>query len=297
MKIKIPQIRIIPTESGFVRGQRDVSFDLTIGGINDFASQKIDNNFLQTHSAHYMKLDDYDLYTLSSYTNRSHQWITPFMRSGKLPGLRELKLVVQDTLLAPLFFQMLTMSDKGVRLFGKKPLSAEMFSDTQHREYVRSTFTDRKTPVGTRYVAYQMLLRGNDFSERTMKMALATYVKDLARIMKASPKLADTMTVFRGVVTNTVGDKETFATKEFLSTSLSMELAGAYSESANGKGRLQRISVPKGSNVLALCVVNPFGDSGELEVLLSPGRYRVLSRGIHRELKGSKVKTNTLLKK
>ena len=296
MKIKIPQIRIIPTESGFVRGQRDVAFDLNTKNAGEFGSQKLDNSFLQSQSAFYMKLDDYDLYTLSSYTNRSHSWISPFVRSGKIPGAAELKMVVQDGLLAPLFFQIKKMADQKVKLFGKKSLSQEMFSNKDHREYVRNMFIDSNTPLGTKYTAYQMLLRGNDFSDRTMKMALNTYTKDLLRIMKSSPKTAGDMTVFRGVLTNTLGDKKTFSSKEFISTSLSMEIAGEYSESKNGKGRLQRIFVPKGSNVLALCIVNPFGDSGELEVLLSPGKYNVVSKGITRELKGMKVTTNNIRK-
>jgi hypothetical protein len=296
MKLKIPQIRIIPTETGFVRGQRDVSFDLNTKNDADFGSQKIDNRFLQSQSAFYMKLDDYDLYTLTTYTNRSHQWITPFIRSGKLPGATELKMIVQDGLLAPLFFQIKKMADQKIKLFGKKSLSKEMFTDKDHREYVRNMFTDSSTPLGTRYVAFQMLLRGNDFSDRTLKMALTTYVKDLTRILKSSPKTAENMTVFRGVLTDTLGDKKLFATKEFVSTSLAMEIAGAYSESKNGKGRLQRIVVPKGSNVLSLCIVNPFGDSGELEVLLPPGKYEIISKGVTRELKGMKVTTNTLKK-
>ena len=189
------------------------------------------------------------------------------------------------------------MADQKVKLFGKKSLSKEMFSDKDHREYVRTMFADPSTPLGTRYVAYQMLLRGNDFSERTMKMALHIYSKDLTRILKSSPKTTENMTVFRGVLSNTLGDKKTFASKEFISTSLSMEIAGAYSESKNGKGRLQRIAVPKGSNVLALCIVNPFGGGeGELEVLLPPGKYEVISKGVTRELKGMKVTTNNIRK-
>ena len=274
-----------------------MSFDLNTKNNGEFGSQKIDNSFLQTQSAFYMKLDDSDLYTLTTYTNRSHQWITPFIRSGKLPGTAELKMIVQDSLLAPLFFQIKKMADQKVKLFGKKPLSKEMFSDKDHREYVRNMFTDTNTPLGTRYVAYQMLLRGNDFSERTMKMALTTYVKDLTRILKSSPKTTDNMTVFRGVLTNTLGDKKTFTSKEFISTSLSMEIAGAYSETKNGKGRIQRIAVPKRSNVLALCIVNPFGGGeGELEILLPPGKYEVISKGITRELKGMKVTTNNIRK-
>jgi len=296
MKLKIPQIRIIPTETGFVRGQRDVSFDMNTKNDTEFGYQKIDNSFLQSQSAFYMKLDDYDLYTLTTYTNRSHQWVTPFIRSGKLPGATELKMIVQDGLLAPLFFQIKKMADQKIKLFGKKSLSTEMFTDKDHREYVRNMFTDSSTPLGTRYVAYQMLLRGNDFSDRTLKMALTTYVKDLTRILKSSPKTAENMTVFRGVLTDTLGDKKSFATKEFVSTSLAMEIAGGYSESKNGKGRIQRIMLPKGSNVLALCIVNPFGDSGELEVLLPPGKYEVISKGVTRELKGMKVATNTLKK-
>jgi hypothetical protein len=102
--------------------------------------------------------------------------------------------------------------------------------------------------------------------------------------------------VFRGLLSNTLDDKKTFTSKEFISTSLSMEIAGAYSETKNGKGRIQRIAVPKRSNVLALCIVNPFGDSGELEVLLPPGKYEVISKGITRELKGMKVTTNNIRK-
>ena len=188
MKIKIPQIRLIPTDSGFVRGQREISFDMATKNVDEFGSQKIDNSFLKIQSDFYMTLDDSDLYTLASYTNRSHQWVTPFIRSGKLPGSAELKMIVQDALLAPLFFQIMDMTDKKVQVFGKKPLSKEMFSDKEHREYVRTMFADRHTPMGTRYVAYQMLLRGNDFSNRTLKMALTTYVKDLTRILKSSPK-------------------------------------------------------------------------------------------------------------
>jgi len=296
MKIKIPQIRIIPTDTGFVRGQRDVAFDLNTKNADEFGSQKIDNSFLKRQSDFYMKLDDYDLYTLTTYTNRSHQWISPFVRSGKLPGTAELKMVVQDGLLAPLFFQIKKMADQKVKLFGKKSLSKEMFSDKDHREYVRNMFTDPNTPLGNRYKAYQMLLRGNDFSDRTMKMALNIYSKDLTRILKSSPKTTENMTVFRGVLTDTLGDKKTFTTKEFISSSLAMEIAGAYSESKNGKGRLQRIVIPKGSNVLALCIVNPFGESGELEVLLPPGKYEVISKGITRELKGMKVTTNNIRK-
>jgi hypothetical protein len=296
MKIKIPQIRIIPTETGFVRGQRDVAFDLNTKNADEFGSQKIDNSFLKRQSDFYMKLDDYDLYTLATYTNRSHQWVTPFIRSGKLPGTAELKMVVQDGLLAPLFFQIKKMADQKVQLFGKKSLSKEMFSDKDHREYVRNMFTDPNTPLGNRYKAYQMLLRSNDFSNRIMKMALTIYVKDLARILKSSPKTTENMTVFRGVLTDTLGDKKTFTTKEFISSSLAMEIAGAYSESKNGKGRLQRIVVPKGSNVLSLCIVNPFGDSGELEVLLPPGKYEVISKGNIRNLKGMKITTNNIRK-
>lgn len=297
MKIIIPQIRMIPGDTGFLRGQRDVSSELPVVGSNIFGSQQIDNDFLLRQSAHYMKLDDYDLYTVITYTNRSHQWIVPFMRSGKLPGVSELKMIVQDTLLPPLFFQIMAMTDKGVVLFGKKPLSLEMFSNKNHREYARNMFTNKSTPLGTRYVAYQMLLRGNDFSERTMRMALTTYAKDITRIMKASPGTVGKLTLFRGVITDTIGDKkEVIVAKEFMSTSLSMEIAGAYSEEKNGKGRLQRILVKKGSNVLALCIVNPFGIAGELEILLPPGKYEVISKGITRELKGMKITTNNIRK-
>jgi hypothetical protein len=48
--------------------------------------------------------------------------------------------------------------------------------------------------------------------------------------------------------------------------------------------------------VLALCIVNPFGSEGELEILLPPGKNEVISKGITRELKGIKVTTNNVRK-
>lgn len=36
------------------------------------------------------------------------------------------------------------------------------------------------------------------------------------------------------------------------------------------------------------------GDSGELEIMLPPGKYAVISKGVIRELKGGKIATNNL---
>jgi hypothetical protein len=74
----------------------------------EFFTQKVDDAWLAKQAAFMMKLDDHDLYTIVSYTSRSHQWITPFMRTGKLPGKKELKNIVQDDMLTPLFDSRLT---------------------------------------------------------------------------------------------------------------------------------------------------------------------------------------------
>ncbi|AGE53346.1 PBCV-specific basic adaptor domain-containing protein [Paramecium bursaria Chlorella virus Fr5L] len=293
--VKIPQIRLMPSDNGFMRGQRDITFKINTVSPEEFGTQPIDNSWLQAQAAYFMKLDNDDLYTLISFTVRSHQWITPFLRSGKLPGSKELKMIVQDSQLAPLFPQMRTLVDRGTTVFGKKSISKEMFTDVDHRKYVRNLFVDKKTPLGTRYVAFQMLLRGNDFSDRALKMALVTYNRDLKRLFAGSPATTKKMTVFRGVLTNLIGSKKVVQTKEPSSTSFSMEYAGAYSESNKGSGRIMRIELPKGSKCLALCIVNSFTEAGEFEILLPAGKFIVENTGIRRKLgKNVNVLTNTM---
>ena len=297
--VTIPQIRLLPSgdDTGFMRGQRDITFKINTVSPEEFGTQPVDNSWLQAQAAYFMKLDNDDLYSIISFTVRSHQWITPFLRSGKLPGSKELKMIVQDSQLAPLFPQMRTLVDRGTTVFGKKSISKEMFTDVDHRKYVRDLFVDKKTPLGTRYVAFQMLLRGNDFSDRALKMALVTYNRDLKRLFAGSPATTKKMTVFRGVLTNLIGSKKVVQTKEPSSTSFSMEYAGAYSESNKGSatGRIMRIELPKGSKCLALCIVNSFTEAGEFEILLPAGKFIVENTSIRRKLgKNVNVLTNTL---
>jgi hypothetical protein len=277
-----------------MRGQRDVAFDLKTVSTGEFGTQPIDEKWLQSQAAFFMKLDDDDLYTLISYTVRSHQWITPFLRSGKLPGAKELKMIVQEGQLAPLFPQIRTLVDRGSKVYGKKSISKNIFQNADHRKYVRDLFDDKQTPLGTRYLAFQMLLRGNDFSDRTLKMALTMYSKDLKRLIAASPATTKDMTVFRGVLTNLIGTKKIVTTKDPSSTSFSMEYAGAYSESNKGDGRIMRIELPKGSKCLALCILNSFTDTGEFEVLLPQGHFTVIETGIMRTFNKVKIATNTM---
>ena len=44
--------------------------------------------WLNAQADYIKKLDDYDFYTAMSYTVRSHQWIGPYMRTGKLTNVR-----------------------------------------------------------------------------------------------------------------------------------------------------------------------------------------------------------------
>lgn len=295
MRVTIPQIRLIPTDTSFVRGSRDVGFELkTVSSPSEFGTQPVDENWLKKQSDFFMKLDDDSLYSAIVYTNRSHQWITPFLRSGKLPGAKELKLIVQDSQLAPLYPQIRTLVDRGVKVYGKKSLNKNMFSNSDHRKYVRDIFDDKNSPLGTRYVAFQMLLRGNDFSDRTLKMALTMYAKDIKKIFATAPPASRNMTVFRGVLSNLIGDKKIVQTKEPSSTSFSMEYAGEYSESNKGGGRIIRIDIPKGSKCLALCVLNSFSDAGEFEILLPPGKFMVVETGVVRQFGKIKATTNTM---
>jgi hypothetical protein len=184
--------------------------------------------------------------------------------------------------------------DRGSKVYGKKSIAKNMFQNADHRKYVRDLFDDKKTPLGTRYVAFQMLMRGNDFSDRTLKMALTMYSKDLKRLFAASPATTKDMTVFRGVLTNSIGSKKIVVTKEPSSTSFSMEYAGAYSESNKGGGRIIRIDLPRGSKCLALCVLNSFSDAGEFEILLPPGKFTVIETGVKRTFGKVSVLTNTM---
>lgn len=296
MKIKFPQIKMIPTRDGFARGSRLSEHDLKTVSKEDFGTQPIDDKWLLKQSEFMMKLSDNDLYTVISYTTRSHQWITPFMRSGKIPGKKELKNIVEEGLLTPLYPQITTLADRGVKVFGKKTLDKTMFRDVEHRNYVRTLYEDKQTPLETRYLAFQMLLRGNDFSERTLKMALTVYVKDMKRIMNSAPPTTSDFVLFRGSLTNVVQKKHEIITKEFLSTTFSLHYALAYStnEKNSSKGRIMRILLPKGSKSLALCLVNPFDALGEFEILIQPGKFEVIDTNVVRNVGNRKIPTNTL---
>jgi hypothetical protein len=297
MSFNFPQIKMIPTADGFLRGERMSILNIKTVTPTEFGTQPIDDTWLAKQAAFMMKLDDHDLYTIVSYTSRSHQWITPFMRTGSLPGKKELKNIVQDDMLTPLFVQMTTLVSRGVKMYGKKVIDKEMFTDDAHRTYVRDLFLDASTPLDTRYLAFKMLLRGDDFSQMVMKMALTLYVSDLKRIMRMAPPVASDLTVFRGVLENIVQKKDVIVSKEYMSTTLSLNYALAYSTNRNNstKGRIMRIVVPKEHVCLALCIVNPFGPLGEFEVLLPPGSFKVFETNVRRTVGNKEKPTNTLI--
>jgi hypothetical protein len=290
---------MIPTADGFLRGERTTEMTIKTVPPSEFGTQRVDDAWLAKQAAFMMKLDDHDLYTVVSYTSRSHQWITPFMRSGKLPGKKELKNIVQDDMLTPLFVQMTTLVSRGVQMYGKKTIDKEMFTDDAHRKYVRDLFLDPATPLDTRYLAFKMLLRGDDFSDRVVKMALTLYVSDLKRIMRAAPPVVSDLTVFRGTLTNIVQKKDEVISKEYMSATLSLQYSLAYSTNRENstKGRIMRIVVPKGNKCLALCVINPFGPVGEFEVLLPPGSFKVVETNVKRSVGDQEKLTNTLVMK
>ncbi|AGE56755.1 PBCV-specific basic adaptor domain-containing protein [Acanthocystis turfacea Chlorella virus NE-JV-2] len=298
-KFRFPQIKIMPTADGFLRGERVSDLSIKTVSPEEFGTQKVDDAWLSKQAAFMMKLDDHDLYTIVSYTSRSHQWITPFMRSGKLPGKKELKNMVQDDMLTPLFVQMTTLVSRGVQMYGKKTVDKEMFTDDAHRKYVRDLFLDPGTPLDTRYLAFKMLLRGDDFSDRVVKMALTLYVSDLKRIMRAAPPVVSDLTVFRGTLTNIVQKKDEVVSKEYMSATLSLQYSLAYSTNRENstKGRIMRILVPKGNKCLALCIVNPFGPVGEFEVLLPPGSFKVTETNVRRSVGDQEKPVNTLVAK
>jgi hypothetical protein len=296
-RFRFPQIKLIPTADGFLRGERVTDLSIKTASPGEFFTQPIDDTWLAKQAAFMMKLDDHDLYTIVSYTSRSHQWITPFMRTGKLPGKKKMKNIVQDDMLTPLFVQMTTLVSRGVKMYGKKVIDKEMFTDDAHRTYVRDLFLDASTPLDTRYLAFKMLLRGDDFSQMVMKMALTLYVSDLKRIMRMAPPVASDLTVFRGVLENIVQKKDVIVSKEYMSTTLSLNYALAYSTNRNNstKGRIMRIVVPKEHVCLALCIVNPFGPLGEFEVLLPPGSFKVFETNVRRTVGNKEKPTNTLI--
>ena len=158
---------------------------------------------------------------------------------------------------------------------------------------------DKTTPLDTRYLAFKMLLRGDDFSDRVVKMALTLYVSDLKRIMRVAPPVASDLTVFRGTLTNIVQKKDEVVSNEYMSTTLSLNYSLAYSTNKNNstRGRIMRILVPKGNKCLALCIVNVFGPVGEFEILLPPGRFKVAETNVKRKVGDQEKFTNTLVAK
>lgn len=199
--------------------------------------------------ANYIRsLNDYDFYTAMSYTVRSHQWIGPYMRSGKLTQVKFTKPV---GFIMPLVYQILKVADSKRSDFERHILSLNLF--IQKEEYIKKMSTKIPNPV--------------------LKEALDLYIKDLKRIVSKAPPLPKTMFVYRGV------QDDIFKGKIGTRHKVDGFASAAYvPQSVYAPYNYLRIKLLKGTRVLLLQSLNDWTYEGEFEVLVNYGSHYIIRK-------------------
>jgi hypothetical protein len=192
-----------------------------------------------------------DLYTVASYTVRSHQWIGPWIRRTGNPTFTK-----PQGFIVPLYPQVMKLSKVW------PPGTDSMMDKLKTSKDPYTFFKDN--------ISY--------IPRNILDMVMNMYANDLQRIFKRAPPLPKTMYVYRGLSTDIFKGKvgSTHTLGEFAST-------GYVPQSVYGYDRYMRIKLLKGTRVLLLQGLNKWHDHGEFEILLNKGsHYIIRSRNVYR---------------
>lgn len=201
-------------------------------------------------------LNEYDFFTAMAFTNRSHQWISPYLYSGNLNNVYFSRNNGRRTV-PPLYPQIRSL------VFSKRVVTVEDMALLQR--ILNGTFNIKS------------------LNENFLKLAYKLYVDDLHRIIKNAPPLPRKMVVYRGLDTNMfkTGMKSVQTMPAFASASY-------VPNNMYGFQDYMKITLPRGSRVLLLQCLNPWLNSnqkpkGEYEVLLNKGtKYVIMQRDVRR---------------
>ncbi|AGE53308.1 PBCV-specific basic adaptor domain-containing protein [Paramecium bursaria Chlorella virus Fr5L] len=278
VQVEMPIIRLLNKDTRLLkRSEKIIKIPLTFrkGGAVDsrdivnMRKNNIDPTWFQAQIKYLKTLSDYDIWTVAAYTHRSHEWLGKYQRTGNLKYLPRF----EQEMPFPLFPQFTALIDSGY-----DPMKT---TKNTKEDPLLVKFKTTKD-LTEKYMVYVVMANKNMFSQKALELAVKMYIKDLKRILVASPPVRRNMVVYRGVTENVFDDENNSDVHYpyFSSTAYNPHYAADYAH--NGR-YLQRIRIPPGKHVLFLAPLNMFGSYGEYEILLPPCQFKVT--GISRKMK------------
>ncbi|AGE59100.1 PBCV-specific basic adaptor domain-containing protein [Paramecium bursaria Chlorella virus OR0704.2.2] len=274
LRLKMPAIRLLNNSRALKRSEKIIEIPLTFrkGGAVDsrdilnMRKNNIDPTWFQAQVEYLKKLSDYDIWTVAAYTHFSQEWVGKYQRTGKLEYLPRFR----SDMPVPLFPQFVALVDSGYE---------PMLRDTENpKDPMFVQFKNTKV-LAERYMFYTVLASTSMFSQKVIELAVKMYIKDLNRIIFASPPVIRDMVVYRGITKSVFAEQKSSVVQSpyFSSTTYNPKQATRYV----GKGKdkyLQRIRVPPGKHMLYVAPFNMFDPHGEYEIVLPGCQFKVTGR-------------------
>ncbi|AGE48822.1 PBCV-specific basic adaptor domain-containing protein [Paramecium bursaria Chlorella virus AP110A] len=274
LRLKMPAIRLLNNSRALKRSEKIIEIPLTFrkGGAVDsrdiinMRKNNIDPTWFQAQVEYLKKLSDYDIWTVAAYTHFSQEWVGKYQRTGKLEYLPRFR----SDMPVPLFPQFVALVDSGYE---------PMLRDTENPQDPMFVQFKNTKVLAERYMFYTVLASTSMFSQKAIELAVKMYIKDLNRIIFASPPVIRDMVVYRGITKSVFAEQKSSVVQSpyFSSTTYNPKQATRYV----GKGKdkyLQRIRVPPGKHMLYVAPFNMFDPHGEYEIVLPGCQFKVTGR-------------------
>lgn len=230
------------------------------GAIVAMKMDDFDIEWFKRQNKYISKLNDYDYWTVQAHTNRSHAWIGPYTRDGRVPIFIGLGLGGGKHI-TPLWPQI------------RKLLLSGRYDDT-----VTWTAAFKRGDESGRYRLFSAEIER--LPKTIKKEALEMYKVDLKRIIAHAPKSNKKMILYRGshfdIFKGTKGHWHNLTS--FCSAAFNVRHALSY-----GSNGFQRITILPGTSVLLVAGMNQWNQNGEYEVMVNiDTKYLIRSRGVMR---------------
>jgi hypothetical protein len=237
-------------QNGIVLGTRQSNFDMS---------------WFEAQNRYIKSLNDDDFWTLMSYTNRSHSWIGPYIRSNKRTVPHFTGTSTTGTHIIPMFSQFRKFVE--TKAWPGKNISPWVETFKTQNKQEKQQYTTYRRQIG--YIPAVV-----------RRWMLDQYQQDLHRIIKAAPVNTKRMVLYRGNSTNifqgTFG--KWFKNKGFISTAFELSHAMGYA----GQD-LTRITVLPGTHMILVAGLNQWNPKGEYEIILNDDtRYLIRKRDIYK---------------
>ena len=224
----------------------------------------IDIDWFKRQDKYVKDLSDYDFWTAQAHTNRSHQWIGPFLYHSNIPSYFP---GTGGKHIAPLWPQVRKMILDGTYTVR----GTDRWKDAWIEDFKRMTSEKSR---------YELFCRNSgQLTSGVKRVALEMYRDDLKRIIAKAPRSRKKMVLYRGanfdIFKNQPGHWHTLTA--FCSAAYDLKHALAYGST------IQRITVLPGSPVLLVAGMNQWDKNGEYEIMVNVGtKYLIRTRDVRR---------------